>query len=132
MHGPRKTLSTEVTDRWWGSGVGLLVERHSEVQRPLKDVEELPEWQVEQHGDTRSPVDQGEHHVTLTVQSVHAYSQHQASRRHCQEQEQRYQVVAELLHGHDSSLFETPMQRQPHTDNDQDRRQVQEIEEHIA
>src|SRR6266498_1012398 len=63
---------------------------------------------------------------------MHTKSQQQASRRDCEEQEQRHQVIAKLLAGDCPSVFETPMQGQHHSNDHQDRRQVQEVEEHMA
>src|SRR5262245_56133989 len=63
---------------------------------------------------------------------MHTKGQHQTSRRDRQEQEQWHQVVAKLLRSNRPRVFETPMQRQPHPNDHQDRRQVQEVEEHIT
>ena len=97
MHCPGKSLATETTDRWRGGGIGLLVQRHPEVQWALQEMEELAEWQVEKRGNDRASVDQRDHDVASAVQGMHTEGQHQASRRDRQEQEQRHQVIAKLL-----------------------------------
>src|SRR5438094_4577358 len=95
-------------------------------------MEELREWEVEEWSNVRASVDDRDHDVASTVQGVHTQGQHQTSRRDRQEQEQRHQVIAKLLRSDCSSVFEAPMQRQPHPDDHQDRRQVQEVEKYIT
>src|SRR6266571_8546702 len=95
-------------------------------------MEELPEWQVEECGNDRASVDERDHDVASAVQGMHTEGQHQTSRRDRQEQEQRHQVIAKLLRSDCPSVFETPMQRQPHPNDHQDRRQVQEVEKYIT
>jgi hypothetical protein len=109
MHSTGKSLATEATDGRRGDGIGLLVQRHPEVQGALQEVEELPEWQVQERGNDRASVDERDHDVASAVQGMHTEGQHQASRRDRQEQEQRHQVTAKLLRSDRPSVFETPM-----------------------
>ncbi len=102
------------------------------MQGALQEVEELPEWHIQECGNDRASVDKRDHDVASAVQGMHTKSQHQASRRDRQEQEQRHQVIAKLLRSDCPTVFETPMQRQYYPNDHQDRRQVQEVEEHIA
>src|SRR2546422_981369 len=102
------------------------------MQRALQEMEELAKWQVEERRNDCASADQRDHHVASTVQGMHTKSQHQASRRDCEEQEQRHQVIAKLLAGDCPSVFETPMQGQHHSNDYQDCRQVQEVEQHMA
>src|SRR5262249_11210580 len=95
-------------------------------------MEELPEWQVEERSNDRASVDERDDDVASAVQGMHTQGQHQASRRDRQEQEQRHQVVAELLRSDCPSVFETPMQCQPRSHDHQNRRQVQEVEKDIS
>src|SRR3977135_56419 len=102
------------------------------MQWALQEGEELSKRQVEQRRNDRASVDERDHHVASAVQGMHTKSQHQASRRDRQEQEQRHQVIAKLLAGDCPSVFETPMQGQHRPNDHQDCRHAQEVKEHIA
>jgi hypothetical protein len=73
-----ESLATEAAERWQGSGIGLLVQRHAEMQWALQEMEELPEWEVEECGNHCASVDQRDHDIASAVQSVHAQGEHQA------------------------------------------------------
>jgi hypothetical protein len=44
MHSTGKSLATEAAESWRGGSIGLLIERHPEMQRALQEMEELPKW----------------------------------------------------------------------------------------
>jgi hypothetical protein len=80
VHSTGKSLATEAAERWRGGGIRLLVERHPEMQRALQEMEELPEWKVEERGNHCASVDQRDHDIASAVQGMHTQGEHQARR----------------------------------------------------
>src|SRR5436190_6876819 len=87
---------------------------HGKVERPLEDVEELSKRDVEQRGAHRDGVDERERGVARAAEEVGAEGEHQPRQRDRQQQQERHDVVAELLPRHRSRLTQAPPQRERH------------------
>ena len=76
---------------------GILVETDAELRRPLEHVEQLAERQPEQRDDHGDRMEDGEEVVGVALHPGVARGQHQAGDADREQQQQRQDVLAELL-----------------------------------
>src|SRR5262249_44607809 len=80
------------------------VELERELRRPLEDVEELPERQVEQREDHRHRVELRQESVVEAVEEARRNGEQEPGRRDREEEHERQEIVRELLHGERSAI----------------------------
>ena len=87
VHARGEALAAARADGAASSVAGVLVQLHAELRRPLEDVEELAERQIEQRGDHRDRVQDGQEAVGRPAQPLLRDRQRQAGDRDGEQQD---------------------------------------------
>ncbi len=99
----------------------VLVEADAELRWTLEDVEQLAERQPQERDDDGSGVKDGEELVAVAAHPGVAGGQHQSADADREQQEQRQDVLPELLNGHCTVVDHAPPEGQHHAGNHQER-----------
>ena len=109
-------------------GSDLAVERDAELRRPLENVEELAEWQVEQREDHGDRVQLRQEDEVQPAHQMRRHRQEDPGDRHREQHDQRKQVGAELLDRQRAAIAAATPQRERHAEDHQHRGDVEHVE----
>ena len=129
VHVRGERLAAPGADRLTGVLSCLPVERDAELCRPLKDVEELAERQIQQGEDDGHGMQLGQKHEMEALHQVGRHREKHAGHRHGEQHHERQQVGAELLHGQAAAVLCAPPHREKHTQQNQGRRNIEDVED---
>ncbi len=116
--------------RLLAAGAGVLVEADAELRRPLEDVEQLAERQIQQREDDRHRVEDGEEVVGVALHPGVAGREHQSGDADGEQQDERQDVFAELLQRHGAVIDHPPAKREHDAGDHQERRPDESMEDH--
>src|SRR6185312_2023638 len=118
------------TARLLAARAGVLVEADAELRRTLEDVEELAERQPQEREDHRRGVQDGEERVGVAAHPGVADREEQAGHADGQEQDERQDVLGELLHGGGAVIDHAAAEREHHAGDDEERCPHEAVKDH--
>ena len=126
-------LRGEVTATTKADGAGplfacFLIERDTERQRPLHDVEEFAERQIQQQRNHTRRMGHADKRETIASHGFRADGQHQAGHRDGEKQKHRKHIVRKTLNRKFASIAHAKLHRKNQAHNQDNRRDVQQIE----
>src|SRR5262245_8135088 len=131
VNGRRVRLPAAGADRRPALGAGVAVELDGELGGALEDMEELPERQPQQREDDRDGVSDGEELIGVALHPRVADRQQEPGGADREQQEQRQEVLLEILERRRPPVAQPPAQGEDHARDHEQRGPHEPVEEQV-